>query len=166
MYPYLAQFIRFFPHATNFRINVMGANSGLSQHEECSCMRNHQGVPMVRARFHLPIQTNPLVYLFVDQEVFSFKEGSIYFFNNGGIHSSENNDPEKSRIHLVWDMLLTEDTFNRMFARKTLPKKIFQPVEKWTVPVEFYRPLDPAYAGNHNGYSLEEARATRLCDLQ
>lgn len=165
-YPYLNQFIKMFPHATNFRVNVMGSQSGLSQHEECSCMENQNGQPIIRARFHIPIKTNDKVHMFVDGDVFSFKEGSIYFFNNGGIHSSENNHPTDERIHLVWDMLLTQDTFARMFARTKYPKSSLIPSEKWELSPSFYRAIDSNYAANDNWNSLEIECSIQLCDVQ
>jgi hypothetical protein len=165
-YPFLNRFIEMFPHATNFRINVMGPQSGLSQHEECSCMGNHKGEPIIRARFHLPIRTNHDVNMFVDGDVFSFKEGSIYFFNNGGIHSTENNHFEEERVHLVWDMLLTQDTFNRMFARTKYPQDMLIPSQEWKLIPSFHRSIDPNYAANSNWYSLETERFTQLCDVQ
>lgn len=165
-YPYLNLFIEMFPHATNFRANLMGAESGLSQHEECSCMGNHKGEPMIRARFHIPIKTNDDVNMFVDGDVFSFKEGVIYFFNNGGIHSAENNHPTEERVHLVWDMLLTEDTFNRMFARTNYPSHLLTPSEECELVPSFHRAIDPNYAASDNWFSLEIARSIQLCDVQ
>lgn len=165
-YPFLHQLIEMFPHATNFRINVMGPQSGLSQHEECPCMGNNKGKPMIRARFHIPIETNEMVNMFADGEVFSFKEGTLYFFNNGAIHSAENNHPTDERIHLVWDMLLTEDTFNRTFSKQKYRKDRFVPLSEWKVTPSFKRAIDPSYAASATWYSLDVERSIQLCDVQ
>jgi hypothetical protein len=122
-FPRVAEFIGAFPHALNMRLNGMGKKSGLSPHEEnvvhwCGPKRPHQF--FVRARFHLPIQTNPQAMVLLDGETFHFEERTIYFFNNGAVHSA-NNQGDTYRYHLVWDMLLSRETFALMFAQQELP---------------------------------------------
>jgi hypothetical protein len=116
-FPTLAQLIRAFPHATNMRLNGMGKKSGLSPHDENVVHWCGPGRPrdfFVRARFHLPIQTNPGAHLLMGGEKFHFEERRIYFFHNGTVHSA-NNEGDTYRYHLVWDMLLTQQTYEQMF---------------------------------------------------
>lgn len=122
-FPTVAEFIRAFPHALNMRLNGMGKKSGLSPHEENVvhwCGPKQPGRFFVRVRFHLPIQTNPQALVLLDGETFHFEERFIYFFNNGAVHSA-NNQGETYRYHLVWDMLLSRETFALMFEQEQLP---------------------------------------------
>jgi hypothetical protein len=115
-YPTLARFIEFFPDAINFRANVFGSNSGLKQHKEDIVLVQSSGTPGLRVRFHLPIKTNKDVLMFVGGNYYHFNEGVLYFFHNGCVHAAHNHHNAQDRVHLVWDMLLTEDTYNRMFG--------------------------------------------------
>merc|ERR1712070_827818 len=49
---------------------------------------------------------------------YAFEEGKAYYFTNGCPHSVENRGTIP-RVHLIWDMLLTEDTFDRIFSHGT-----------------------------------------------
>ncbi|MBL1209297.1 aspartyl/asparaginyl beta-hydroxylase domain-containing protein [Geminocystis sp. GBBB08] len=121
-YPYLAQFTKTFPHAYNMRIMGLGKKSGLSPHEEHIVVRHRQegskNYYSLRARFHLPIITNEQAQLLIEDEIYHFAVGNIYFFNNGCIHSAYNLDSQP-RYHLIWDMLVTESTFELMFSDST-----------------------------------------------
>lgn len=122
-FPTIDQFIRAFPHAVNMRLNGMGQKSGLSPHEENVvhwCGLKSPRRFFVRARFHLPIQTNPKALVLLDGETFHFEERYIYFFNNGAVHSA-NNQGDTYRYHLVWDMLLSREAFSLMFAQEKVP---------------------------------------------
>jgi hypothetical protein len=112
-YPALARFIGGFPDAINLRLNGMGPDSGLSPHEEHTVIR--QGLRFgVRVRLHLPIFTTPEAQVYLDGDYFHFDEGSVYYFNNGCVHSARNLGTE-TRYHLVWDMPLTARTFDLLF---------------------------------------------------
>lgn len=122
-YPTLGRFIDEFPHCVNFRVNVLGPEAGLSPHEEPVLFHARGGGVGVRARFHLPLVTNPAAELALDGVVYHLEEAEIYFVNNGCIHSAANRG-DRPRVHLVWDMLLTPEAFNLMFgpaADLTLP---------------------------------------------
>ena len=165
-YPKLAQFISAFPSSVNFRINVFGYNSGLSQHEEDICfIHSLTARPSMRVRFHLPIITNCESNMFVEGDVVHFDEGHIYFFHNGCVHAAENNDLKQSRIHLVWDMLLTEDTFNRMFAKKIL-LNFAKSIEHPTLDIIGYKKIDSDYPNTPRCISYEEAKLVTLCEDQ
>jgi hypothetical protein len=115
-FPSLARFIDTFPHAYNMRLNGMGKKSGLSPHEEhVVSLASDNSHVQVRARFHLPIATNPGAEMLLDGELFHFEAGSIFFFNNGCIHSATNSG-EMFRYHFVWDTLLDHDAYNEMFV--------------------------------------------------
>jgi hypothetical protein len=115
-FPTMAKFIDAFPHAYNMRLNGMGKKSGLSLHEEHVVFPTADGRQVqVRARFHLPILTSQAVEMVLDGEAFHFEAGSIFFFNNGCIHSATNAG-DTFRYHFVWDTLLTEVAYQQMFA--------------------------------------------------
>lgn len=113
-YPTLGQFIDLVPGATNMRLNGMSPGGGLSPHEEHVTRRKGRNY-YLRARFHLPIATNPDAVVLLDGQWFHFEPGEIYFFNNGCVHSAMNGG-HTQRYHLVWDMTLTEEVIERMFG--------------------------------------------------
>jgi hypothetical protein len=115
-FPALDSFIRSHPDLVNMRLNMLSAGSALSPHEEHLPRKKAQGKVSLRARFHLPIDTNPFAKMFADDRWFHFEEGNVYFFNNGCVHAARNGG-ETSRLHLVWDMLMTERAYNQMFSR-------------------------------------------------
>jgi hypothetical protein len=119
-YPSLAGFVALFPHSINFRINLLGADAALAPHEEHSLFMSRAGTPAVRARFHLPVRTHRQARICLDGQVFRFLPRSIYYFNQGCVHDAANFGPE-TRIHLVWDMLLTRETFALMFGTAPPP---------------------------------------------
>jgi hypothetical protein len=126
-YPALGEFIALFPHAVNMRLNGMSPSGGLSPHEEHIVWRRGRRY-YLRARFHLPIETNPHAVVLLDGDLFHFESGCIYFFNNGCIHSAKN-EGETQRYHLVWDMLLTTDTIELMFGDASHPPLQRAPVD-------------------------------------
>jgi len=130
-YPLIAQFISFFPHAINMRLNILRSKSGLSPHEEHIVHWNPKTKKwFLRVRFHLPVFTTPQAVMLLEKNLYHFDEGWIYFFNNGAVHSAEN-PSEDIRIHLVWDMLLTDMTKRLMFDRPSeLPPDIFKSCPK------------------------------------
>jgi Aspartyl/Asparaginyl beta-hydroxylase len=114
-YPNLVRFIEFFPHCVNFRLNVMGAQSGLSPHKEHVTVRMRSGKVGIKARFHLPVITNSLAEVMLDGYIYHLRERIVYLFNNGCIHSAKN-EGSSARLHLVWDMLLTREALDLMFG--------------------------------------------------
>ena len=127
-YPALADFIRCFPHCLNFRLNVLGAHSGLRAHEEHVTLRLKSGKVGLRARFHLPLRTNDQAEVMLDGRYYHLSEGIVYFFNNGCAHSAKNPRP-RQRLHLVWDMLMTSQALHFMFGESKLhdlPMKRFR----------------------------------------
>jgi len=114
-YPALAAFVASFPDAVNFRINVLGPSAALAPHEEHSVVRTNLGTIGLRPRFHLPIVTNPNAELILDGDVYHLEAGSVFFVNHGCFHTARNagSDP---RTHLVWDLLLTRESFELMFG--------------------------------------------------
>lgn len=70
---------------------------------------------VLRMKFHMPVFSNPHVDMFQYDRGYKFHEGEIYYFTNGCTHSVENRG-DSARVHLIWDMLLTDDTFGRIFS--------------------------------------------------
>ncbi|WP_350289498.1 aspartyl/asparaginyl beta-hydroxylase domain-containing protein [uncultured Croceitalea sp.] len=119
-FPTINKFIKMFPDCTNFRLNGMGKNSGLSPHEEHIVFKNKKdNSNFIRARFHLPIMTNEKVEMLLDKTLYRYKEGEIYFFNNGSVHSA-NNKGETYRFHLLWDMILSKEAYDIMFNEQCM----------------------------------------------
>jgi Aspartyl/Asparaginyl beta-hydroxylase len=114
-YPTLARLVRAFPDAINFRINVLGEGAGLSPHEEHALFETSTGTVGVRARLHLPIATNATSELVLEDEVHALATGVVHYVNQGCVHAARNAGPGP-RVHLVWDVLLTEAAFDRLFG--------------------------------------------------
>ncbi|MFD6888256.1 aspartyl/asparaginyl beta-hydroxylase domain-containing protein [Streptomyces sp. NPDC059957] len=119
-YPVLAALVGALPHLVNFRINVLGAGASLAPHEEHSVVRSRTGTPGVRARFHLPLVTNPGATLLLGGDVHHLEAGTVYLVNHGCVHAAENAGAT-DRIHLVWDMLLTAAANEAMFGTGAAP---------------------------------------------
>ena len=114
-YPRLGDFVAAFPHAINMRLNAMGQKAGLSPHEEHPVRYVDRKSCWVTTRFHLPVMTNPGVEVLLEGDLYRLEEGSVFYFNNGCVHSAVNRGGDM-RYHLVWDMLLTRETFELMFS--------------------------------------------------
>ncbi len=114
-YPVLAGFVSAFPHAVNFQVNVMGPGAQLGAHEENLIIRTRNGKVGSRLRFHLPVVTNPASEITLDGWVFSLSAGTIYLINHGCVHTAHNGGSQ-SRIHLVFDLLLTRAVFDCLFG--------------------------------------------------
>jgi|SRR5450755_1921455 len=166
LYPMLACFIAGFPHAVNFRINVLGHDAALSPHEEHAIVRTNQGNVGIRPRFHLPIDTNSGAEVVLDGEVYQLEEGTVYFVNHGCIHSARNRG-DQPRTHLVWDLLLTREAYDLMFGdnaeipfparRVTLSER--HPYPQRTERVEYARRIPELVAEN-------EAHALTFFEIQ
>lgn len=113
-YPHIADFVDNFPAATNFRLNVMGTQSGLSPHEEDVVFKNGQQI-VFKTRFHLPVVTNSQAHMLLEEKLYHFSAGCVFWFNNGCVHAARNLG-DTPRIHLVWDQWLTEATYHQMWA--------------------------------------------------
>jgi hypothetical protein len=59
--------------------------------------------------------TNDRAEMLLDNHWYRFEAGSIFLFNHGCVHSASNHG-SAYRFHLSWDMLLTRETFELMFA--------------------------------------------------
>ncbi len=58
-------------------------------------------------RFHIPIITNPKISFFVNRKRYHLEAGNLYHIDVSQLHSVENNS-DMNRIHLVFDVLLTD----------------------------------------------------------
>ena len=165
-YPRLAEFIALFPHAVNFRINILNEKSCFTQHQEDICfLHTHSQKPALRARFYLPIRANPDAHMFMQGHLYHFQPSVIYYFNNGSIHDGINTSPTLSRVHLVWDMLLTEDTYERMFAR-SIPMPQLEKTESIELEPVGEMAIDPNFKKWPRKFSYGQARFITLCPVQ
>ncbi|MGH1543519.1 MAG: aspartyl/asparaginyl beta-hydroxylase domain-containing protein [Arenicella sp.] len=113
-YPTIGKLINCWPHLINFRINVLQAGSILAAHEEHIPFRTQSDSIGARLRFHLPVFTNKDAELNLDNHIYHLPTGAINLVNQGCVHSAKNNGGN-SRIHLVWDALLTEKLYHFLF---------------------------------------------------
>lgn len=165
-YPALAGFVASFPHAVNFRINVLGPRSGLSPHEEHVTIRTRSGTVGARVRFHLPIITTPGAELTLDGHVYHLAAGTLYFVNHGCVHAAANRSDEV-RIHLTWDLLLTRQAFDAMFGATGLPSETFTPIgpgEAVPAPIRIERVA--RYERIAPNVTPAEAATLALCEPQ
>jgi len=119
-YPSLALLIRSMPHCVNFRMSVLAPGACLSVHKETVCFLAEQGAIGMKLRFHLPVITNDGAEVVLENNIYHFDAGHIYFFNQGCIHGARNQG-HADRIHLIWDMLLTNSTAELMFGEAEPP---------------------------------------------
>lgn len=110
-FPSLARLVAGFPHAVNFRISAMAPGARLPPHEEHLLFRTRAGTVGMRLRCHLPILTETAAVLTLDGEVYHLEPGAIHLVNHGCVHAAAN-DGAGERIHLIWDTLLTRETFD------------------------------------------------------
>jgi hypothetical protein len=55
----------------------------------------------------------------LDGGVYALAAGHVYLVNQGCIHAARNSGPQ-TRTHLMWDALLTQAVFARMFGGEPL----------------------------------------------
>jgi hypothetical protein len=113
--PGVSALVRSLPDLVNLRLNLIGPGSRLSPHEESLERQVGDGLVSLRARFHMPLITTPQARMLADGDLFHFRAGHVYLFNNGCVHSASN-DAESDRLHLVWDQLMTERAVDAMFG--------------------------------------------------
>ena len=119
-FPRIAQVVDQWPEATNFRLNSMWPQSGLSPHEEDVCFK-HQGKGVCKVRLHLPVIADRHSLQLLDGEKFNFKAGEVYYFNNGCVHAAENRSETDQRVHLVWDQWLSESVAEQFLGEVDRP---------------------------------------------
>jgi hypothetical protein len=126
-YPALAKLMADLPHLVNFRVNLLSPHSGLHAHKEnLFFLSKHQTVA-AKLRFHLPIKTNPGAEVMLAGQIHHLEAGTIYFVHHGCAHSAHNQG-DGDRLHLVWDMLLTRDTFQWMQGHTAPCNTALQPI--------------------------------------
>jgi hypothetical protein len=100
-------------------MSVLAPGACLSIHKETVCFIAAQGTIGMKLRFHLPVMTNAEAEVVLENNIYHFDAGNIYFFNQGCIHGARNRG-HADRIHLIWDMLLTDSTVELMFSKARL----------------------------------------------
>jgi hypothetical protein len=134
-YPALAGFVASFPHAVNMRINALGPRATLSAHKENAVFRANDGTVAICARFHLPVAMASEAEIILEDQVFSLERGIVHFVNHGCVHAARNRGAA-TRLHLVWDMLLTREATALMFGKTPPPAGMAQlPAAARPVPV-------------------------------
>jgi hypothetical protein len=164
-YAAVARMTETFPHTVNFRINVLGPGASLSPHEEHAVIRTRAGSIGLRTRFHLPICTNPGAEMILDGEVFHLEAGTVYLINHGCVHWARNGG-EADRIHLLWDLLLTREAFDFMFAEPA-PTPLFRRIRaaEW-IPAPVRSEEIGAYERIAPLVTQDQARQVGWCDIQ
>ncbi|MFI6933864.1 aspartyl/asparaginyl beta-hydroxylase domain-containing protein [Streptomyces sp. NPDC050287] len=157
-FPNLARFIEAFPYAYNMRLNGLGAKSGLSLHEEHVVFPTGDGRIQIRGRFHLPLVTSRRAEMALDGDIHHFEAGSVFFFNNGCIHSAMNHGQD-FRYHLIWDVAFTKEAYDGMFGHVPVPghSDLLEPVAEAEADVELVRRMAVGtYAPSGRGLQLYE----------
>ncbi len=163
-YPTLGHFVSVLPDTVNVRLNILGPRARLSAHEEQSIIRTAGGRVSARVRFHLPVITNPRAELILDGAVYHLEARVVYFINHGCVHAAWNRG-DIPRVHVVWDSLLTQTTFDRMFRESSmLPVKYFSRDTSSPAPVRTQRP--EAHVALPPTVSWEEASRVELHESQ
>ena len=142
----------------------MGPGAALAPHEEHSVFRVRGSSVALRARFHLPIVTNPLAELTLDGFVYHLAAGGVYFVNHGCVHSARNRGDE-SRVHIVWDMLLTREAFEFMFE-KAGPWPLDRVAEDEWTPAPLRKGRVGAYLRLPPIVERDEADRIDWCEIQ
>jgi hypothetical protein len=165
-HPALACLIAAFPHAINFRINMLGPHSGLSPHQEHVVFRTRGGTVGARVRLHLPVVTQPGAELMLDGLVYYLEPNTIHFVNHGCVHSASNR-AAVPRTHLVFDVLLTRDSFGRLFdsaSRAGIPAVRVDDADAELVALRGER-VGP-YRRLPSPIPLDETQALEFCEVQ
>lgn len=164
-FPLLGDLVAALPHLVNFRINLLGPGAALPAHEEHVPFRTVGGWIGARLRFHLPVQTNPRAELHLDGRVFHLEAGVAHLVNHGCVHAAANHGAT-SRVHLLWDALLTEDLYRLLFGSVPrpgwwlpIPEADREPTPLRSEPIPPYPRLPPAV-------SAAEAEQLALCEPQ
>jgi hypothetical protein len=125
-FPEMNKLTQFFEGRTNMKLLVLGPNSGLYPHE--AHLIGTGSEKKIILRFHLPVFSNNKCEMLLDNEYFRFEEQYVYFFNEGCIHSAYNHG-DTPRLHLSWDMPLTEKMNSLMFAELAFTNDMLSRVE-------------------------------------
>ncbi|WP_127019540.1 aspartyl/asparaginyl beta-hydroxylase domain-containing protein [Rheinheimera mangrovi] len=67
------------------------------------------------ARLHLPLQTNPLLKFFVNDQLVPMQAGELWYINADQVHQVENKGSE-SRINLVLDVVVNDELKEQVYA--------------------------------------------------
>jgi len=103
------------PDLVNMRLAMLSPGAALTVHEEHITRQLDGGRVGLRARFHIPVASTPDARMMLDGELFRYEPGVLYLFNNGCVHDAANPGSEP-RMHLVFDVLLTRRTFERLLG--------------------------------------------------
>ena len=99
--PYIRTVLNFFDcEKLSVRLMRLQQNAIIKTHTDQD-MSFEEG----EARFHIPVQTNPGVSFFLDEERIPMQEGECWYLNLSRPHRVENTG-EEDRIHLVIDCLV------------------------------------------------------------
>lgn len=164
-YPTLARLVELFPDAVNFRVNVLGGGARLSPHEEHSVIRTRSGSIALRVRLHLAVFTNDGAEIVLDGAVYHLKPGLVYLVNHGCVHSARNEGHER-RVHLVWDVLFTRETYAFLFEETPPVRILLRVAENEQVPAYQRMETVGAYARIAPHVTREQASQIGWCEVQ
>jgi Aspartyl/Asparaginyl beta-hydroxylase len=162
--PALARLIEGFPHAVNFRINLMGPGAQLAPHEEQILIRTPSGAIAARLRCHLPVASQQ-AEIMLDGGIYHLEPGSIYFVNHGCMHAARNAGSD-DRIHLVWDMLLTREAAGLLFGEVRLDLPAVPVADAERVPAPLRTERIGACLRLPQAFSPEDVDRLDWCEIQ
>jgi hypothetical protein len=121
MCPYFKELIaRFLPAVQSARLMLLAPGAEILRHTDLEL-----GIENDQVRIHIPVQTNPDVQFFVNDEDVRMEVGECWYLNFNLPHEAKNNG-STDRIHLVLDCILDEK-IRSFFPREQLLAAIENP---------------------------------------
>ncbi len=114
--PYLSGMLAEFPAPLlAVRLMALGPAARVKVHRDGKC-----GLPWGLVRLHVPVITNPLALVDIDEQPYHWDAGQLWFGDFNRPHSVRN-DGTEARIHLVLDALVTRELLE-LFPPEILAK--------------------------------------------
>lgn len=113
------------------RILKLMPGAGIDKHRDAG--QEVANLAFNKVRLHIPFQTNPDVFFYVDNERIQMKLGGLYYVNFSKVHWVKN-DGKEVRLHLVLD-LEVNDWLWQYFPKPTLVDRVWFLIQRITLPV-------------------------------
>jgi hypothetical protein len=121
------------PHG-RIRITRLDPGAGIDKHRDVG--HEVANLAFRKVRLHIPIETNPGVYFWIDGEKMHMDAGRLYYVNFSKLHYVKN-DGETPRYHLVMD-LGVNDWLIDFFPEYSFPAKIEMATNRLLLPFFWY----------------------------
>jgi len=121
-WPEIDQLLSIFPcnQVKMAHISAMPPETELDVHTDgfgiLETYRPHYKLFNSTLRIHIPLVTSSNSYIFCGGKFFRMKKGECWMLNNFRQHSALNLDPERTRYHLILDVVPNKETFSLVEA--------------------------------------------------